>query len=576
MKSSRVAAVGTALVGLGAADAGTPAVYIGPGVPSGTPIAANYTGPLRPQAHYSPPTAFMNDPNGCFLDASGTWHVYYQYNPTDVVAGNQHWGHATSKDLYHWDNQPIALFPPDADTNVFSGSAVIDPENTSGFFPSQDNGVVAIYTLNTDTKQTQNIAYSYDDGYTFIPYENNPVIDSESNQFRDPKVIKYEDTWVMVVAFSQEFVIGFYTSKDLKTWEFASNFSHHGLLGTQYECPNLQKMPIKDTDETKYVLTISINPGAPLGGSIMEYFPGDFNGTHFTPVDNAARIADFAKDNYAGQFFYGVPETEPAVSIAWASNWQYTQNVPTADEGWRSVMSLPRINYLTNITRLGWDMVSLPYDVSPVLGDELTASNADAASLVNKSLAIDFSSAASNALYFNASVSGLPPVKNISASAWFNFTFLSPVSGESLSGGYQFGGDNPFFVSRERTRGFDNPFFTDKASISQLLDPAGTWSIAGFIDRSIFEVFLDGGIFSGTVTFFPTAPLSIFSAATGGLPEGAQVQVKVWEVKSAWAEKEDENGTVRGNVTANGGQKHKRAVYDAGLQGQRLDVAARL
>ncbi|KAK8229167.1 glycosyl hydrolase [Phyllosticta capitalensis] len=570
MKSSRVAAVGTALVGLGAVEAATPAgAYVGPGVTAGTPIAANYTGPLRPQVHYSPPKDFMNDPNGCFVDANGTWHLYYQYNPTDVVAGNQHWGHATSKDLYHWDNQPIALFPPDADTNVFSGSAVTDPENTSGFFPDQDNGVVAIYTLNTDTKQTQNIAYSYDGGYSFIPYENNPVIDSETNQFRDPKVIKYEDTWVMVAAFSQDFVIAFYTSKDLKTWEHASNFSHHGLLGTQYECPNLQKMPIKDSDETKYVLTISINPGAPLGGSIMEYFPGDFNGTHFTPVDNAARIADFAKDNYAGQFFYGVPENEPAVSIAWASNWQYTQFVPTADEGWRSVMSLPRVNYLTNITRLGWDMVSLPYDVSPILGDELTASSADASSLVNKSLALDFSTVESNALYFNASVRGLPPVKNISSTAWFNFTLLSPVSGESLSGGYQFGADNPFFLDRGRTRGFDNnPFFTDKASISQLLDPSGTWSIAGLVDRSIFEVFLDGGIFSGTATFFPTAPLTIFSAATGGLPEGAEVELRVWGVKSAWASKEDENGTVKGNVTADaaaGSKMHRRAVYDAGL-----------
>lgn len=114
-------------------------------VPTGKPIEGIYNGTYRPQVHFSPPQHFMNDPNGMFRDADGLWHLYYQYNPTDVVAGNQHWGHATSKDLYHWINQPIALFPPEKDTYVFSGSAVIDTNNTSGFFPDQDNGVVAIY-----------------------------------------------------------------------------------------------------------------------------------------------------------------------------------------------------------------------------------------------------------------------------------------------------------------------------------------------------------------------------------------------------------------------------------------------
>lgn len=116
-----------------------------PEVPTGTPINGDYTGQYRPQIHFSPPEFFINDPNGMFVDDNGTWHLYYQYNPTDYVAGNQHWGHATSQDLYHWENQPIALFPPDENTFIWSGSAVTDPNNTSGFFPEQTNGVVAIY-----------------------------------------------------------------------------------------------------------------------------------------------------------------------------------------------------------------------------------------------------------------------------------------------------------------------------------------------------------------------------------------------------------------------------------------------
>ncbi|KKY24889.1 putative invertase precursor [Diplodia seriata] len=562
MKVSHTAAAVAAFLAGTNAQTST-SVYVQPDVPTGTPIPGDYTGALRPQVHFSPPHDFMNDPNGCFLDANGTWHLYYQYNPTENVAGNQHWGHATSKDLYHWENQQIAIFPPDSVSNIFSGSAVIDVNNTSGFFPDQDNGVVAMYTLNTPTKQIQEIAYSHDGGYTFIPYEGNPVIDSTSTQFRDPKVIWYEDHWVMVLAYSQEFVIGIFTSPDLKEWTHASNFSHHGLLGLQYECPNMVEIPVEGSDETMYVLTISINPGAPQGGSIMEYFPGTFNGTHFTAVDGAARIADFAKDNYAGQFFYGTPAGSDAISIAWASNWQYTQVVPTGDEGWRSVMSLPRRNYLANTYRVGWTLVSLPYDLSPVIGSELGSND----SLVNASLVVDYSSVASNAIYFEANVTGLPSsVSNISSTATLNFTALSPVSGESVSGGYFFGGDNPFWLDRGKTRGFDNPFFTDKFSTAQLLGTEGTWSLSGVIDRSIIELFVDQGKSSATATFFPVEPLSIFAVSTAGLPEGAQVSVAVWGLESAWAQYENENGTVAGNVTTSSSSMERRMLYEGSFE----------
>jgi len=251
-------------------------------------------------------------------------------NPLTNVAGNQHWGHATSRDLYHWDNQPIAIYPDSNITHVFSGSAVVDANNTSGFFPNQTNGVVAIYTLAEYNPgpgpQTQNIAYSTDGGYTFTKYADNPVININSSQFRDPKVIWHAETerWVMVLAYAAEFTVGIYTSPDLKSWEHASNFSHHGFLGIQYECPNMVQMPFisNSTTEQMWVMLVSINPGAPLGGSVTQYFPGSFNGTHFTAVDPVSRLTDFGKDNYAGQFFYGVPGDQPQVLIGWANNWQ--------------------------------------------------------------------------------------------------------------------------------------------------------------------------------------------------------------------------------------------------------------
>ncbi len=465
------------------------------------------------------------------------------------MAGNQHWGHATSTDLYHWVNQPIALFPPVETQFVFSGSAVTDPNNTSGFFPDQENGVVAIYTLAEYTPeqgpQTQNIAYSRDGGYTFTPYEGNPVIPSESNQFRDPKVVRYGDDWVMVVAYPVDFEIGIFTSPDLINWTATSNFSHAGLLGLQYECPNLVEMPFEDSDESLWLMLISINPGAPLGGSIAQYFPGYFNGTHFTAVDDATRIADFGKDSYATQVFYGGPEGEDPVSISWASNWQYTNRVPTGEkEGFRSAMSLPRRNYLTNATRVGWTLVSQPYDLSPVLGESLASND----SMANGTLLVDFSNVYSNAVYFEVNVTNIPIELGavISAAATVNFTFSSPTSGEHLRGGL-FLVESQFFLDRGGIRGFDNPFFTDKFSTT--LAPQESFTMSGVIDRSIFEVFLNDGEQSATATFFPTDPLSVLYIASDLLPPNVEISVAVYALESAWQDQENENGVVVGNVT---------------------------
>jgi beta-fructofuranosidase len=290
---------------------------------------------------------------------------------------------------------------------------------------------------------------------------------------------------------------------------------------------------------------------------VMQYFPGTFNGTHFTAVDAAARISDFSKDNYAGQFFYGTPDGTDPIMIAWASNWQYSQIVPTGPiEGFRSAMTLPRRTYLANVTRTGYTLFQKPYDLSSLYSSEL-ASNS---SLGNGSVLIDYSSVSSGAVYFQANVSNIP--NNTLAQGTLNFTFSSSVSGERLAGGFFFGGDTPFWLNRGPISGFENPFFTDKFSTTNIINQNGTFTLEGVIDRSILEIFLDSGRQSGTTTFFPTAPLDRLEIATAGLNAGVDVSVVVWGLESAW-DAMATDGTVYGNVTVASGGNNTQTVKRA-------------
>lgn len=497
-----------------------------------------------------------------FLDANGTYHLYYQYNPTDIVAGDQHWGHATSRDLYTWVNQKIAIYPGAEGEGIFSGSAVIDVNNTSGFFPSQTNGVVAMYTLNTAQEETQDIAYSTDGGYTFTKYVNNPVISINSTQFRDPKVLWYAPTrsWVAVISYAQDFVIGIFTSPNLTNWTHASNFSHAGLLGLQYECPNLVSLPMlknaslvepldpsnfASTDEI-YILQISINPGAPQGGSISQYFPGTFNGTHFTTADAATRLTDFGKDNYAGQFFYNIPATSPQISIAWASNWEYAQLVPTGPlEDFRSFMTVPRLNVLANTTRSEYTLLSYPYPYSSLYTTPNSLANST--TLTNTSIFYDYSATVpSGALSFSINITSIPAAN---ATGTANFTFLSSVTGEYVRGGVFLNGgngdDTPFWLDRSHTYGFSNPFFTEKFSTSLWRDPdTQDFRLLGVLDRSILEVFMNNGERAGTMTFFPEGVLDTAILGTNDLNPGVTVSVELYGLRSTWAGEESGNGTV--------------------------------
>ncbi|KAF2717251.1 glycoside hydrolase family 32 protein [Polychaeton citri CBS 116435] len=534
--------------------------YYAPGIPIETPLPGNYGNYLRPQVHYSPSRYFMNDPNGMHIAPDGTWHIYFQYNPTDPVAGNVHWGHAASQDGYTWTNQKIAIWPPNDYTSVFSGSAVIDVNNTSGFFPDQDNGVVAMYTLaeypnGTAGNQYQAIAYSRDGGYTFEAYEGNPVINRYNTQFRDPYVHWYAPGgyWVMVLAHSVEFKVEFFTSPDLKEWTAQSNLTRYGVQAVQYECPNLIELPMEGQDEPVWVLQLSVNPGGPLGGSTAQYFPGAFNGTHFEPYDSLTRFTDFGKDSYAGQFFNGIPPGEEQIVMNWASNWQYTNLVPTGNEEYgqfRSAMSVPRCVSLANTTSPAseqtYNWISKPCAIDTVF-DTVLASND---TLDNGTVLVDYRDLESGAIYLEVTISNLT-LDNPAGS--INFTASSSLTGEYLQGGSVVGG--VIWLDRGHTYLFPNPLFTDKMSVNGFFGEQsnGTWSMSALIDNSVLEVFGPKYSPAGTASFFPEAPLDTLRIDVGSLAPGATASVQVWGLTATWLDQADENGTVIGNVTQSNG-----------------------
>lgn len=290
----------------------------------------------RPIYHHTPTWGWMNDPNGMFYK-DGVWHLFFQHNPYGSQWENMTWGHSTSTDLVNWtfEGDPIE---PDMWGTVFSGSAVVDHDGTAGF---GKGAVVAMYT-SAGENQTQSIAYSNDNGKTFTKYAANPVLTSNTPDFRDPHVFWNEDIkrWNMILAEGQHMNI--YSSADLKDWKLESQFgAEYGNHGGVWECPDLMKMKVRGTDEYKWMLICNINPGGPFGGSATQYFVGQFDGHKFTceSAPEVTKWMDYGKDHYATVTFDNAPDGRH-VAIAWMSNWQYANLVPTMQ--YRSANSVPR------------------------------------------------------------------------------------------------------------------------------------------------------------------------------------------------------------------------------------------
>lgn len=295
---------------------------------------------FRPVYHHTPVYGWMNDPNGMFYK-DGVYHLYFQYNPYGSVWGNMHWGHSTSTDLMHWKFEGCAIVL-DAWGAIFSGSCVVDHENTAGF---GKEAVVAFYTSAKSTPwgdiQMQSMAYSLDNGKTFTKYEGNPILTSSEKDFRDPKVFWYAPGkhWVMILAVGQHMEI--YSSVNLKEWKKESEFgAMQGAHGGVWECPDLVEIPVEGTREKKWVLICNLNPGGPFGGSAAQYFVGSFDGKKFVNESpTQTKWMDWGKDNYATVTWNNAPDGR-CIALGWMSNWQYANNVPTRQ--YRSANTLAR------------------------------------------------------------------------------------------------------------------------------------------------------------------------------------------------------------------------------------------
>jgi fructan beta-fructosidase len=493
---------------------------------------SDYQEPHRPQIHFSPDSMWMNDPNGMVF-YEGEYHLFYQYYPDSTVWGPMHWGHAISADLLHWEHRPVALYP-DEYGYIFSGSAVVDWQNTSGLGSEDTPPIVAIFTYHNDIGeragrndyQTQGIAYSIDKGRTWKKYQYNPVLQNPGiRDFRDPKVMWYEadQKWIMTLAAGDH--VRFYSSQNLLMWTLESEFGRNsGAHGGVWECPDLFSLELDGIK--KWVLLVSINPGGPHGGSATQYFIGNFDGEYFTN-DNADSIIiwlDYGRDNYAGVTWSDIPEEDGRrIFLGWMSNWSYATIVPTLR--WRSAMTLPRSLELIN-TNNGYQIASNPVmEIKKLRKDSIAVKEQllSGKTMLNKVpiggpieilLEFDLSYVPKNRLAarFGIELSNEMEEKIIIGYETINQSFFTD---RSKSGKTSFYGD---FAKRH-----DAPYQIDDSTIRMKL----------FADVYSVELFAEDGRIVMTDIFFPNndmTEMALFS-------ENGSVKLsncKIYPLKSIW------------------------------------------
>lgn len=498
-----------------------------------------YAEPHRPQVHFSPPSMWMNDPNG-LVWFKGEYHLFYQYYPDDKVWGPMHWGHAVSTDLVHWKNLPVALYP-DKLGYIFSGSAVVDRDNTSGFGRNGQPPLVAIYTYHdaerakarTQDHEYQGIAYSNDRGRTWTKYKGNPVLPNENKQkdFRDPKVFWHEASGKWVMALSANDHVEFWGSPDLKSWNHLSDFGRAwGAHGGVWECPDLVEMKLAGGDGSRWVLIQNLNPGGPQGGSGTQYFVGDFDGAHYT-LDESFKATlqqegavwlDAGPDDYAGVTWSGVPrEDGRTLFIGWMGNWNYAQKVPT--DPWRSAMTLPR-ELTLHRTSAGLRVFSRPVaELQRLRG---------ASSEIGK-LAIMADSDVPLATAFPVAVSEVIVEFELPEAGEYDLGIqLSNDIGERFRVGYD-GGTGELYM--DRTAAGDSSFAKDFAGVhrTRRLSESRVLRLHLFFDVASAELFADDGANVMTEIFFPTMDYSHMSFYSNGA--GVRVlQGRVFQLTGIW------------------------------------------
>lgn len=475
----------------------------------------------RPQVHFSPREKWMNDPNGMVF-YNDEYHLFYQYYPDSTVWGPMHWGHAISKDLIHWENLPIALYP-DSLGYIFSGSAVVDQNNSSGFGSKENPPLVAIYTYHSDEKekqgrkdyQYQGVAYSTDNGRTWIKYDRNPVLKNQGiPDFRDPKVFWHKETskWVMILAVKDH--VELWNSIDLKSWNKLSDFGlTYGSHGGVWECPDLFELPVQGTNESSWVMLVSINPGGPNGGSATQYFTGKFDGTKFIAAEpeTVSNWIDYGPDNYAGVTWSNTGDRK--IFIGWMSNWAYAREVPT--RSWRSATTLPRDLKLVRTPDGLRIASSIIPEIQSIRGEKKIWKELEVKETVRLNEETDLSKSMLRGVFPNQ-----------------DFTIiLSNTGGEKLLIGYD-KSSKRYFIDRSKSG--DNDFSTQFNGLAYAQRIANTDKINVTLvtDVSSVEVFFDDGVTVMSSLFFPKSVLSQISISTPGTMKVEDLEVTPLE--SIW------------------------------------------
>ena len=482
--------------------------------------AQTYKEKFRQQIHFSPPKNWMNDPNGLVYH-NGEYHLFYQHNPLGIQPGHLSWGHAVSKDLLHWKNLPVAI-PEDKTYVIYSGSAVVDKKNTSGFGKAGKTPIVAVYTGHADHNpknpaerlENQQIAYSLDNGRTFTKYAGNPVVDLDQKDFRDPKVFWHEPTqkWIMVVVLPFEHNIKFYGSPNLKEWTHLSDFGPQGDIKDIWECSDLLEIPLKgNPDKKKWVLINSQQ-------YTMQYFVGEFDGTKFTNENPADKIyrPDYGADNYAAITYNNLPSNHLPVIVGWASNWSYCKLVPTSP--WKGSMTLPRTMQLEK--RDGeWIMLQQPIAAVEKLRYEPYSAS-------------------------NIRISGSKTIPVKTQTAEIDLT-IQPVDATDAGIRLFVGKDKSITIGYykesgklyiDRTNSGNTTFSPEFAKWLRTEVPItikDKLRLRIFIDKTLVEVFVNDGETVLTTQLFPEASQTGIEVFSNG--EKAMVSsIKVWKLKSVW------------------------------------------
>jgi len=446
----------------------------------------------RPQVHFSPKEKWVNDPNGMVF-YKGVYHLFFQYYPDSTIWGPMHWGHAVSTDLMHWQQKPIALYP-DSLGYIFSGSAVMDYNNTSGFAKNGEVPMIAIFTshnpkaANRNETENESIAYSLDEGNTWTKYAGNPVLKNPGvKDFRDPKVMWYEadKKWVMTLAAHDR--VSFYSSPDLKNWKKESDFGQDaGAHGGVWECPDL--FPLDDNGKTVWVLVVNVNPGGPNKGSATQYFLGNFDGTKFSSNSTDIKWMDYGPDEYAGITWSNTGKRK--IFLGWMSNWLYANLVPTVK--WRNAMTIPRELHIAHIGQETFVCSEPVKELSTIQSTPVMASN------ITVMQSLDLSE--------KTGPVELPCLLTLTLETVKDFSLLlSNNTNEKISIGFD-KKSNQYFIDRSGSGKTDfKSGFAAKHVAPRLTNKPGM-KLTIILDESSAELFAEDGLTVMTEIFFPATP----------------------------------------------------------------------